>query len=242
LSGIIDNSESVLKGKVAIITGGASGIGLGIAKKLSQVGMKVVIADINAPSEAVSNSSFFRTDISEPGDINLLYQQVSKHDLLPDVLICNAGRGIMEKLSEGDPLKWQKVIDVNLLGNLRFVRAFAHCLETKGKGDIVFISSVSGDSAYPYGGIYCATKAGLNMISETLRLEMKPKVRVTTIAPGVVDTDFFKNTISGNQTVDSIGFGALRPEDVADTVIFALSRPAGVAINNITIRPVGQDI
>jgi NADP-dependent 3-hydroxy acid dehydrogenase YdfG len=240
LNGPNNPSVDNLSGKVAIITGGASGIGLGIAEKLSAKGMKVVIADINAPRSTVLNSSFFHTDIANSHDIDLLYKEVEQNDLLPDVLVCCAGIGIMEKLSEGDPDKWQKVIETNLLGNLRFIRAFAHCLESKGKGDVVIISSVSGDSAYAYGGVYCASKAGLNMIAETLRLELQPKVRVTNIAPGVVDTDFFQNSLSGSTNVPEIGWGALKPSDIAEALYFAISRPQGVVVNNIILRPVAQ--
>lgn len=242
MSGTNKYSNAALEGKIAIISGGASGIGLGIAKKLSQEGMYTILADLKEPDEAVLNSTFIKTDISKAEDIDLLYQKVTALDLLPDVIICNAGRGIMEKLAEGDPQKWQSVIETNLLGNLRVVRAFVHFLQEKENGDIVVISSVSAERTYPYGGIYSASKAALNMAAETLRLELKPHIRVSTIQPGVVDTDFFRNTIGGGQSVEEIGWGALKAEDVAEAVVFILNRPQGVAVNNITIRPVAQDL
>ena len=124
--------------------------------------------------------------------------------------------------------------------NKKYLVVWAYDNGVNKKGDIVFVSSVSAHHAHTYGGIYTASKAALEMISETLRLEVQPHVRVTVISPGVVDTRFFENTIGGNQSVEEIGWGSLHPDDIADTIVFALSRPSHVAINNITIRPAAQ--
>jgi len=109
-----------------------------------------------------------------------------------------------------------------------------------GHGDVVLVSSVSAGQAYPYGGIYAATKSALEVVAETLRQETLPHVRVTVVAPGVTDTTFFQNTISGFHTAADIGYGTIAADDVADAVLYALNKPPGVSVNYITLRPTSQ--
>jgi NADP-dependent 3-hydroxy acid dehydrogenase YdfG len=104
----------------------------------------------------------------------------------------------------------------------------------------VFISSVAAHQVYPYGGIYAASKAALEVVAATLRQEVLPNIRVTVVAPGVTDTAFFENTVSGFHTANDIGYGSISPEQVADAVLYALQQPPGVSINYITVRPTGQ--
>lgn len=226
-----------LKGKVALVSGGSSGIGRAIAEKLHESGSRVAVADIQAAAFAADSIQYFSCDVTQATDVNALYANLSQTIGLPAILVCCAGRGIHEKLTEGDPEKWKSIFDLNVMGTLRLVRAFVPGMLAAGQGDIVFITSVAAGQAYEYGGIYAATKTALESIAATLRLEVLPTVRVTTVAPGVTDTHFFENTVSGFQTAESIGFGALLPGDVADAVAYALSRPPQVVVNHLTIRP-----
>lgn len=228
---------NALKGKVALVSGGSSGIGRAIAEKLHESGSRVAVADIQATAFAADSIQCFSCDVTQATDVNALYSNLSQTIGLPAILVCNAGRGIHEKLTEGDPEKWKSIFDLNVIGTLRLVRAFVPNMLAAGQGDIIFITSVAAGQAYEYGGIYAATKTALESIAATLRLEVLPTVRVTTVAPGVTDTNFFKNTVSGFQTAESIGFGALLPGDVADAVAYALSRPPEVVVNHLTIRP-----
>lgn len=224
---------------LVLISGGASGIGRAVAEKLVTAGMTTVVADI-AQAQADTAIHHFPCDVTKPDDMDKLYSHVTQTFGQPDILVCCAGRGIHEKLTEGDPAKWQAVLELNIMGTLRLIRAFTPAMLEKGHGDVVIISSVSAGQAYPYGGIYAASKSALNIIAETLRQETLPKLRVTTIAPGVTDTHFFENTISGHNTVESIGYGALSPDEVAETVLFALQQPRHVSLNHLTIRPTPQ--
>ena len=224
----------------ALVTGGSSGIGHSLVKKFSEAKIKTAFADINAPETQVPGAKFFNTDITNRAQIDALYQNITETLGAPDILICNAGQGIHEKLAEGDPELWVKIIDLNVCGALRVIRSFLPDMLKKGFGDIVFVSSVSSKKAYEGGAVYAASKAALDMIAETLRLEVQPHIRVTTITPGVVDTGFFKNIIHGTQTPESIGWGAISPDDIADAIFYAVTRPAGIALNNLTIRPVAQ--
>lgn len=222
----------------AVITGGSSGIGEATAKALTTEGYQVISADIaTQPSSAVDHVP---CDITSAKDIDKLYRHVKEKYGIPDLLVSNAGQGIHEKLAEGDPEKWKRAIDINLMGTLRFIRAFLPEMLRRKQGDIVFMSSISGRQPYEYGGIYSATKAAINMISDTLRLETKGLLRVINIAPGVVDTPFFKNMVGSDHSVDDIGLGNLTPKQVADTIIHMLNLPKSANIPNITITPTKQ--
>ncbi|WP_276496812.1 SDR family oxidoreductase [Pontibacter litorisediminis] len=229
-----------LKGKHAIISGGGSGIGRAIAEQLSADGVNTAIADLHLPADLSSGITPFSCNVADAAAVDTLFFEVQQQLGKPNILVCSAGQGVHEKLTEGDPEKWQHVINTNLMGTLRMIRAFVPGMQEAGAGDVVIVSSVAAGQAYAYGGIYAATKTALQVIAETLRQEVLPTIRVTVIAPGVTDTAFFKNTLSGSQTVESIGYGAITPGQVADAVLYALRQPPGVSINNITLRPTAQ--
>lgn len=222
----------------AFITGGSSGIGRSIASKFADAGFVTTIADIETPQDF--NGYFFPVDLKHSEEADSLYGKLMDTMGMPDVLVLNAGRGVHEKLTEGNPDTWEQIFRLNVFSALRLIRAFVPGMLRQERGDIIFISSVSSRHAYPYGGIYAATKAAIDTLAETLRLEVQPSIRVTTLHPGVVDTNFFGSMINGSQTPESIGWGALHPDQVADAVLYAVSQPAGVALNDIVIRPVAQ--
>lgn len=226
--------------KIAIVTGGSSGIGKAIAEKLHYEGVKVVVADIN---EGVDKTGlhFKKCDVSNGKDIDELYGWVSDHLGKPDILILNAGQGIRERLTEGDPEKWQKVIHTNFMGPLRVIRSFVPDMLEMKKGNVVFISSVAANQPHPYGGIYSASKTALEVVAETLRLETLPHVNVTVVSPGIVDTKFFENEVSGNNRIEEMGMGAISSNEIAEDVWYALSKKQGTSINKIITRPTLQN-
>ncbi|MFZ0490687.1 MAG: SDR family oxidoreductase [Salegentibacter sp.] len=223
----------------ALVTGGSSGIGKAIAEKFSAEGIEVRIADKTEYHGNAENISFKSCDVTRAGDINALFAwSHEKKD--PDILVINAGQGIQEKLTEGDPEKWQKVVDTNLMGALRCIRAFVPAMLEKKKGHVVIISSVAANQPHPYGGIYSATKTALEVVAETLRLETLPHISVTVVSPGITDTSFFKNQISGNSSVKELDMGAISPEEIAKDVFYAISKKGGSSINKIITRPINQ--
>lgn len=230
-----------LKNKTALITGGSGGIGYAVACKLAEAGTKVVIADIKAPDTDREGIIYRKTDVTKADSIAELFSFTHSKELIPDIIVSNAGRGIGERLAEGDPEKWQEVFQLNVMGHLRTIRSFLPLMQEKGPTrDIVFISSVAARQAYPWGGIYAASKAALQTIAETLRLETQPTIRVSSILPGAVETDFFKQSLGSTQTIEEMGWGALQAKNIADAVHYILTRPASVAINEMTIRPTAQ--
>jgi NADP-dependent 3-hydroxy acid dehydrogenase YdfG len=224
----------------AIITGGSSGIGKSLVNRFCSENIKTAYADIVAPQEKIEGSLFFQINLAEPDQVRNFIDSINFKIGTPDILVCNAGKGIHQFLKDGNPDIWEEIFKINVFGTLRIIRGFLPSMVEKGKGDIVLISSVSSKHPYPCGAIYAATKAALDIIAETLRLETQPVIRVINVAPGVVDTNFFNNIIDGNQTPESIGWGALEPDDIADAIYYAISKPHNIAINNIVIRPIAQ--
>jgi NADP-dependent 3-hydroxy acid dehydrogenase YdfG len=223
---------------VALVTGGSQGIGRAITQKLIGEGLQVVIADLTPPEAFHQNLIFRRCDISKGEEVDALFDWLHKKDLLPQILILNAGIGIHEKLTEGDPEKWNRVFQVNVMGALRCIRAFVPPM--KASGQVIFISSVAAMRTYTYGGVYSASKAALEVIAETLRMEVMPEIKVSIIAAGVTDTTFFEHQISGQHSVSAIGMGSLSPQDVAEDVWYAISKPGTAAIHKIITRPNSQ--
>lgn len=226
------------KDKTALITGGDSGIGLAIAQKLFEEKINVAVAD---KAEAKGYPwKYKRSDLSTASQMEELYAWVKSEMGVLDILVLNAGIGIKEKLTEGDPEKWQKVIDTNIMGTLRCIRAFVPEMLQRKSGHIVFISSVSANNPHPYGGIYSASKTALDVIAETLRLETLPWLQVTVVSPGITDTDFFVNQNGNEQEIQDMGMGAINPAEIAEDVYYALTRNPNRTINRIITRPTGQ--
>lgn len=225
--------------KIALITGGSSGIGKAIAEKLSGEGIKVITADVAEDREKAEQIEFKNCDVSKGEQVADLYSWTTKNFGHPNILILNAGMGITEKLTEGDPEKWKKILEINIMGALRCIRAFTPNMLAQKNGHVVFISSVSANQPHPYGGIYAASKTALEVIADTLRLETLPHIKVTVIAPGIVDTNFFKT--QGSSSVEEMGMGALAPEEIAEDVWYALNKKKASSINKIITRPVLQN-
>ncbi len=230
-------AELGLGGRHALITGGSSGIGLATARALVRAGAAVTVFDIAPPPPDLN---YHLGDVSRGEDIDRAWAKLNAANDLPDILIANAGVGLYERLCEGDPEKWQRLFDIDVMGALRLVRAFVPPL-LEGGGDVVFVSSVAAGRAHPWGGPYAASKAALESIAETLRLEAQPRVRVITVAPGVVDTPFFDHLLAGEQSIAAMGAGSISPEHVAELIVYALSRPTKLALNHITVRPRTQE-
>ena len=162
-----------------------------------------------------------------------------------DILINNAGlsRGL-NKLQEGAIDDWDEMIDTNVKGLLYATRAVVPGMIARDYGHVVNIGSIAGHQVYPQGNVYCATKAAVRSISEGLKIDLLgTPVRVTSIDPGMVDTEFSTVRFHGDTTRAAKVYEGLQPltaEDIAETILFCLTRPAHVNISEILLMPTAQ--
>jgi len=234
-----------LKGKVAVVTGGASGIGKGIATQLVRAGAKVVIADIEADALARTaeeiGATGIRADVSNAESVARLAREVQRQFGTAHIVCNNAGVGSVAPIAEMKLADWQWLINVNLWGVIHGVHAFLPMLKSNPDGGhIVNTSSMGGLATMPGLGGYAVTKFAVVALSETLALELAEeasKVGVTVLCPGTVRTNIARSTrnrpahLAGSLAdvdLQHSHFGAnmrwLDPEAVGDVVVKAIRR------------------
>lgn len=230
--------------KNVIVTGGASGIGLATAKKLS-LDNHVIIADvkdidtnfINQNFDNPENVFFFKCDISKKNDILSIRQYILDKFKKLDYLVCDAG--IMPLPCEIDNITdeiMDRTIDVNLKGTFRCLNILGNLIkETSGKGSIVTLSSVDGIIGEPYGVIYSTTKAGIISLTKSFARYFKGDIRVNCVAPGLIDTPLTDSTGEDpSWTTDvSIIKRVGKPEEIANSIYFLLSDQASYITGQI---------
>lgn len=240
--------------RIALITGATSGIGRATAARLARAGYRIIITGRRADRlEAIADE--LRGDGADvftlTYDVRDLEQCRAALDSLPDewkridVLVNNAGLALgLEPEFEGDTVDWDTMIDTNIKGLLYMTRLVVPGMVERNSGHIVNIGSVAGEAAYAGGGVYCATKAAVKTISDGLRIDLADTaVRVTTIKPGLVETDFSVVRFHGDrQRADAVykGIKPLTGDDIADTVAYAVQAPAHVQIAEILVLATHQ--
>ena len=247
--------ELRLAGKTALITGASSGIGAACARALAEHQVRLLIT-ARRRDRLISLVDELR-ELGAP-EVHLLTLDVRQRDAtlaalahLPpewqavDILINNAGLGRgLDKLHQGDPKEWDEVIDTNVKGLLYVTRAVLPGMVERQRGHIVNLGSVASRQSYPGGNIYCATKAAVRMLGECLKQDLfGSPVRVTTIEPGMVETEFSVVRFRGDsERADKVyqGMTPMTPDDIADAVVFCLTRPAHVNISEMVLLATDQ--
>jgi NADP-dependent 3-hydroxy acid dehydrogenase YdfG len=231
----------------AVITGASSGIGAATAQALHTAGFEVVLAArrqdrIDAlAAELNDRARAIACDVTDPGAVSSLAASVPSCA----VLVVNAGGALgLEPVAEFDESKWQTMWETNVLGAARTIRRFLPALEASGDGRIVVVTSVAAHQTYPGGGGYTAAKHAAAAITDTLRVELLGKpIRVIEIAPGVVETEFSTVRFDGDEARAAAVYEGLVPltaEDVADAIVWAVTRPAHMVVARMDLFPRDQ--
>lgn len=231
-----------LSNKTAIITGASSGIGQAIAEALASEGANVVIAarreeKLKQIVEQISNQGEGRalsvvTDITVQADVENLVKRATEAFGDVDILVNNAGMVGNGKVADGKVATWDKMIDVNIKGVLYGIDACLPSMKERGSGHIINTASVSGFEVTKTSTVYSATKFAVRAISMGLEKELaRTGVRVTNISPGMVITDRNEDKVPQDRK-------SLETKNIAQAVIYAVTQPKHVNVNEITIRPV----
>lgn len=231
-----------LNKKVAVITGASSGIGKGIALKLSNEGATVVLVardekkldqvSTELRKAGAKNYEIISADVTNREDIDRAVQQAVEEFGKVDILVNSAGQMKSSAITEGEVQAWDDMIDVNLKGTLYAINAVMPHFQQQQSGHIVNIASISGFEVTKSSALYSATKAAVHAITQGLEKELaKTGIRSTIISPGMVDTAMTSDTDWGSRKM-------LEPKDIANAVVYALTQPSHVNVNEITVRPV----
>lgn len=243
----------MLQNQIILITGASSGIGAACAQAFAQAGAKLILV-----ARRQERLQQLADQLALQSEIHLISLDVCDRTAvesaianLPvawsaiDVLINNAGlsRGL-DKLHQGSYQDWEEMIDTNIKGLLYLTRSIVPGMINRGRGHVVNLGSTAGHQTYPGGNVYCATKAAVRVISEGLKQDLLgTPVRVSSVDPGLVETEFsqvrFRGDTERAQKVYQ-GLTPLTPADVADVVLFCVTRPPHVNISEVLLMPTDQ--
>jgi 3-hydroxy acid dehydrogenase / malonic semialdehyde reductase len=241
--------------KTAMITGATSGIGEATALLLAQNGFDVIITGrrkdhlarlrdrILAESKAEVVALNF--DVRKLPEVQKAVSSLEEKWKRIDVLVNNAGLAAgLAHIDKGDIDDWEQMIDTNIKGLLYVSREVSQLMVAGNSGHIVNISSIAGKEAYENGNVYCATKHAVDSLSRSMRIDLvQHKIKVTNIAPGMVDTEFSIVRFKGDRDRAARVYQGLTPlyaSDIAQAILFAVTRPPHVCINDMLIMPTAQ--
>jgi len=241
--------------KIALITGATSGIGAATSHLLAANGFDLILTGrrnkrlVELEHELVVKYKVKCLLLCF--DVTKLHQVQTSLETLPenwkavDVLVNNAGLAVgLDTVDNGEIEDWERMIDTNVKGLLYVTRTVTPWLKERKTGHIINISSIAGKESYPMGGVYCGSKHAVEAITHAMRIELLPfNVKVGSIAPGMVNTEFSNVRFKGdNERARNVykGMTPLAPQDVAETILFMITRPAHVNIDDILIMPTAQ--
>src|SRR6202011_1648621 len=235
--------------RVAVVTGASSGIGEATARGLAKAGFSVVLgARREDRLMAVARELGGRgmpLDVRDPASIEACVAAITAEYGQVEILINNAGLAAgLQPLAEGSDDDWVQMMETNVLGLLRITKSLLPLLRRAPRAHIVNLGSVAGFEVYPGGVGYTASKHAVRAITKTLRLELLGEpIRVTEIEPGMVETEFSLVRFKGDQQRSDAVYQGMKPltgGDVADCIVWAVTRPPHVNVDEMVVRPIAQ--
>jgi 3-hydroxy acid dehydrogenase / malonic semialdehyde reductase len=244
-----------ISGRLILITGASSGIGAACARRLARDGARLALwarrrdrlaelADTLA-AEHGADVTIGTVDVRDRAAVDAAMAALTDATGVPDVLVNNAGLASgFDRLHEGDPADWDRMIDTNVKGLLNVTRAVLPAMLAAGRGHIVNIGSTAGHMTYPRGNVYSATKFAVRALSDGMNLDLAgTPLRVSSVNPGMVETEFSTVRFRGDeQRAAQVyrGFTPLGGDDVADAVAYVIGVPPHVNVLDLVLVPTAQ--
>jgi len=241
--------------KLALVTGATSGIGRATAIKLAENNYNLILTgrrndlldalkhEIEVKYKRDVLSLCF--DIRNKEAVDKAIESLTERWRKIDILVNNAGLAVgLNHIQEGDVDDWERMIDTNIKGLLYITRKVSPIMIERGKGHIINIGSIAGTQVYENGNVYCASKHAVHALSQGMRTDMlKHGIKVTEIRPGLIETEFSLVRFKGDKELAKKPYDGLTPlfaDDIAEAILFVITRPDHVCINDMEITPIAQ--
>jgi NADP-dependent 3-hydroxy acid dehydrogenase YdfG len=230
---------SSLEGKVALVTGASRGVGAAVAKALAREGVSLGLASRSGGDLGIAEAVAGPADVRRPEELDRIVDETVNRFGRLDIVVANAGVGAYGPFLELEPEHLEEIVDVNVKGTLYTVRAALPHLLAADEGDVVTLASVAGLRGLPLESVYCASKFAQVGFTRSLDHELREHgIRCTNVCPGGVATDF---AMGRGRTPDMPELKTMMsPEDVAEVVVFVLTRPRHFRILDTAFRPVTE--
>lgn len=243
----------MVKKRIALITGATSGIGEATARLLASNSIQLILCGrrkerLEYLQKELSNSTEVTTlsfDVRDRKEVEEALNSLNNEWKVIDILINNAGNAHgLAPIQTGSVDDWDAMIDINVKGLLYVSHAIIPGMAERKRGHIINLGSIAGKEAYPNGNVYCASKFAVDALTKGMRIDLNEYgIKVTAIHPGLVETEFSLVRFKGDdKRAKSVyqGYQPLLPEDIADLILFAITRPAHVVVADLVVFPVAQ--
>lgn len=244
-----------LKNKIVFITGASAGIGEATAFAFAEQGARLILTarrkdKLDQLAQTLKNkfgteSLCLSLDVTRQNDVQKTIEGLPANWSEIDILVNNAGLGLgVDKIHEAKIGDWEEMIDTNIKGLLYVSRAVIPGMVQRKRGHVINLGSAAGHEVYPGGNVYCATKHAVDALTNGMRMDLiDTPVRVSTVDPGLVETDFSIVRFKGDAERAKKPYENIKPlvgADIADIIVFVASRPEHVNINEVIVMPKGQ--